>query len=287
MLVVYKPGSGRKLQRHVRWLRAQAEQRQITLSWYETTGFYGRDNEAIRLLLQTESSVVVVGGDGTINLVVNAMCGKSAQLACLPAGTGNDFCRQFGYTEKQWRETVFSSHSIALDLGAIGERCFVNIAGVGFNADVVQSLRGQKHGGALSYVWGGLKQLFCAPTIELKTAQGRGLTQGMMLLLANGRFFAAGLQPAPLAQLQDGQLECVWFSAKTWWQRLIVFAAMLVGCHQRLPWVRREKRTQLDIVTPGLAVEADGDLVATTPVTIRSLPGAIQLRSLPGTASSG
>ncbi|KAF7787535.1 hypothetical protein PRUB_a4640 [Pseudoalteromonas rubra] len=165
------------MQRHVRWLRAQAEQRQITLSWYETTGFYGRDYDAIRLLLQVESAVVVVGGDGTINLVVNAMCGSSAQLACLPAGTGNDFCRQFGYTEKQWRATVFSSHCIALDLGAIGERCFVNIAGVGFNADVVQSLRGQKHGGALSYVWGGLKQLFCAPTIELKTAQGRGLTR--------------------------------------------------------------------------------------------------------------
>ncbi|MCG7537457.1 YegS/Rv2252/BmrU family lipid kinase [Pseudoalteromonas sp. OOF1S-7] len=284
MLVIYKPGGGRRLQRHLRWLRAQAKQRRITISWYETTGFYGRDQDAIRLQTHGQSLIVVVGGDGTINLVVNAMCGSSAQLACLPAGTGNDFCRQFSYTDQQWRAAVFSSNSIALDAGAVGARYFVNIAGVGFNAEVVQSLQGQKRAGALSYVWGGIKQLFCAPTVELKTAQNRGLKQGMMLLLANGRFFAAGLQPAPLASLQDGQLECMWFSAQSWWQRLVVFAAMLVGCHQRLPWVHREKRTQLDIITPGLAVEADGDLVATTPVTIRSLPGAIQLRVLPETA---
>ncbi|WP_046005894.1 diacylglycerol/lipid kinase family protein [Pseudoalteromonas rubra] len=285
MLVVYKPGGGRRLQRHLRWLRAQAKQRKIIISWYETSGFYGRDHDAIRLQAQAQKLIVVVGGDGTINLVVNAMCGSSAQLACLPAGTGNDFCRQFGYSQRQWRAAVFSSHSIALDLGAIGTRYFVNIAGVGFNAEVVKSLRGSKSVGALSYVWGGIKQLFCAPTVQLTTAQGPELKHGMMLLLANGRFFAAGLKPAPLASLQDAQLECMWFSARNWWQRLVVFAAMLVGCHQHLPWVHREKRTQLDITTPGLAVEADGDLVATTPVTIRSLPGAVQLKVLPETVS--
>ncbi|AZZ96624.1 diacylglycerol kinase [Pseudoalteromonas sp. R3] len=281
MLVVYKPGSGRKLQRQLKWLRAQVKQRQLVVRWYDTSGFYGQDCEAIRAQAQDQQQVVVVGGDGTINLVVNAIVGLPVTLACLPAGTGNDFCRQFGYAERHWRAAVFSARSISIDLGAIGERYFVNIAGVGFNAEVVQGMRGNKRAGALSYVWGGIRQLFCAPTISVATSQGPVLTRGMMLLLANGRYFAAGLQPAPCAKLHDGQLECMWFSASVWWQRLVVFAAMLVGCHQRLPWVYREKRAELTITTPNLIVEADGDLVAQTPVTICSLQGAMQLRIPP------
>ncbi|WP_268795180.1 diacylglycerol kinase family protein [Pseudoalteromonas sp. R3] len=280
-MVVYKPGSGRKLQRQLKWLRAQVKQRQLVVRWYDTSGFYGQDCEAIRAQAQDQQQVVVVGGDGTINLVVNAIVGLPVTLACLPAGTGNDFCRQFGYAERHWRAAVFSARSISIDLGAIGERYFVNIAGVGFNAEVVQGMRGNKRAGALSYVWGGIRQLFCAPTISVATSQGPVLTRGMMLLLANGRYFAAGLQPAPCAKLHDGQLECMWFSASVWWQRLVVFAAMLVGCHQRLPWVYREKRAELTITTPNLIVEADGDLVAQTPVTICSLQGAMQLRIPP------
>ncbi|TMP32579.1 diacylglycerol/lipid kinase family protein [Pseudoalteromonas rubra] len=283
MLVVYKPGSGWKLQRQLKWLRAQVKQRQLAVRWYDTSGFFGQDCKAIRTLAQDQQQVVVVGGDGTINLVVNAIHGLPVTLACLPAGTGNDFCRQFGYAERHWRAAVFSAHSIAIDLGAIGERYFVNIAGVGFNAEVVQDMRGNKRAGALSYVWGGIRQIFCAPTISVATSQGPVLEQGMMLLLANGRYFAAGLQPAPCARLHDGQLECMWFSACAWWQRLVVFAAMLVGCHQRLPWVYREKRAEITITTANLMVEADGDLVAQTPVTIRSLPGALHLRTLPET----
>ncbi|QTH70261.1 diacylglycerol/lipid kinase family protein [Pseudoalteromonas xiamenensis] len=278
-LVVYKPSSGRQAQKHLQWLKRQEQKHQITWLWYGTTGEFETDCQTIRLLANTVTQVIVIGGDGTLHLVVNATVDMPCRLALLPAGTGNDFARQFPFSEAQWRDTVFSDKTQRMDLGKVGGCYFHNIGGVGFNAAVVEALSVKNKRHPLSYVTAGLSQLFCFAGVSLEL-DGRNAVPTMMLVVANGRYFAAGLRPAPNNDNQDGQFELLLFKGCKGWQRVASFVGMLLQFHTSLPFVESWNSESITVRTVGLPIEADGELVGMTPATFECLPEKLQLAVL-------
>ncbi|MEI5640125.1 MULTISPECIES: diacylglycerol/lipid kinase family protein [unclassified Pseudoalteromonas] len=279
MLVVVNPLAGPAAAQHIAWLEQQIKRKKCSVKWLYSSGNYASDCSIVAKLATTEDTVVVIGGDGTLNLVINAVANLACDIALLPAGTGNDFARQFQYSTEQWRNSVFSSHTMAIDLGRVNQHWFVNIAGVGFNAHVVSKLQQGKRLGRLSYTLAGLTALWSAKTMRLEHSDWP--QQGMMLLAANGKHFAAGLTPAPMASIADGQLELIWFTPRTMWQRVGLFAAMLLGRHMKVTNVYHQPMRHFEVSEPGLPVEADGEIVATTPVEIRCYAGQIRIKKAP------
>ncbi|MFC3034530.1 diacylglycerol/lipid kinase family protein [Pseudoalteromonas fenneropenaei] len=278
MLVVFKPQQASATQHHIDWLKAVAVEHAITLHWYETSGDFTRDKAAIMAKAEHVSQVVAIGGDGTLHLVANALAGNThCAMAILPAGTGNDFARQFGFNESMWRTAVFSKRQMAIDLGVVNQRYFLNIAGVGFNATVVAGLNMSERRHRFSYVWAGLRQLFRYRSVNLAVAE-QPAKPTLMLVIGNGRFFAAGLSPTPEASLQDGQFDCVQFHGNSAWQRVMSFIAMLAGFHRRLKHVRHWRAALVSVGSGGLAIEADGELIGHTPATFRCVKAALQLK---------
>ncbi|CCQ11354.1 hypothetical protein PALB_22450 [Pseudoalteromonas luteoviolacea B = ATCC 29581] len=276
MLVVYKPSNSNQVKAHLAWLKQQ-EKVGCNVEWFETSGHFDADREAIYHCAKQHQRVVAVGGDGTLHLVINALAKTRHEIALLPSGTGNDFARQFDYSTEQWRKTVFSNSIREIDLGCINEaRYFHNVAGVGFNAAVVSQLNGHKTRHALSYVVTGLKQLLCFKgiTVALQRLSAR---RAMMVLVANGQHFAAGLTPAPHNDLQDGKFTVVGFYGVAWWQRIAAFAAMLVKRHQSLSFVESWQDSNVEIHTPDLLIEADGEIVAITPARFSCEANALRL----------
>ncbi|WP_155401348.1 diacylglycerol/lipid kinase family protein [Pseudoalteromonas luteoviolacea] len=265
------------------WLEKTALKRRVALQWYATCGCFDEDVMQIKRLLIHHQQVTVLGGDGTLNLVVNALLNGNEldqietpkRMAILPCGTGNDFARALGYSTKQWRESIFSGCARHIDVGKVNTRYFINMAGLGFNAEVVAAMAGKKRFGALSYTLYGVAKLFTYRGVTLKV---NGFEQEvMMCLFANGRHFAAGLTPAPSARVDCGELQMLTICTLSLSKRLLCFALMLFGVHTKLPWVKVCHGRHFDISTEGVSIEADGDVIAATPAKISALAASLRL----------
>jgi len=175
--------------------------------------------------------VVAVGGDGTINEVVNGFFDKekpinpSATLAVMSIGTGTDFVKtlEFPTTPFECAERLRSGKVWAVDLGKCTftgldgqqrSRFFINIADFGSGGAVVDKVNRttKAFGGQTSFLWGILTTL---PTYKNKLTKYQiddNPEQEEVLntfVVANGRYYGGGLKPAPDAQLDDGLFDIV------------------------------------------------------------------------------
>lgn len=162
-----------------------------------------------------ECKVYSVGGDGTLNEVINGLIGKNASLGIIPAGSGNDFVRSYlddSDLSNIIKDTI-EGESKEADVGCINDRYFINISAIGFPADVNLNAKifKNKHiiSGSLAYILGALVSLFKFKSEKIKfIIDGVENTDEMFLVaLANGRYYGGGIVLAPDAELSDGSLD--------------------------------------------------------------------------------
>jgi YegS/Rv2252/BmrU family lipid kinase len=179
------------------------------------------------LLRQGAREFLAVGGDGTVNEIVNGLSCEdtwpraTATLSVLPLGTGRDFARNIGIGSVHEAIAALDSDSIVeLDLGLAtitdaGGRChrrFVNIATTGLGASVAERVHrsARAFGGSAAYLVGTLMEL-----VSYRPASARVVIDDQVVhdgplalaLIANGRSCAGGMVPAPHASLCDGLLD--------------------------------------------------------------------------------
>jgi len=171
-------------------------------------------------------TVVATGGDGTVNEVVNGLASVpgglgQARLGILPLGTMNVFARELGIplmAKRAW-ETIRLGQARAVDLPLAkvqtedgrAERCFVQMAGAGLDADAVGgvSLALKKKIGPLAYLFSTLAALKAKPPTLTARWDG-GSARGEWMCVGNGRFFGGPVVLFPDAKLNDGRLDlCV------------------------------------------------------------------------------
>jgi diacylglycerol kinase (ATP) len=164
----------------------------------------------------------VAGGDGTLNEVVNGAAHVPGGLArvtfgLLPLGTGNDFARGLGLPEDLSRalDVLARGSVVEVDLGVLGDRCFVNVSAGGFIADVSDAASSGLKSvvGRLAYLIGGAEVLLDHQPIRINVrADEREAIDGEVSLFAvcNSRLVGGGRLIAPFAILDDGLLDvCV------------------------------------------------------------------------------
>ena len=230
--------------------------------------------------------LVVVGGDGTIQEAAAGLLGSGTVLGLVPAGTGNDFSR----THRIPRDPA-AALAIALgtagrrvDVGLVNERVYVNVAGVGFDAEVAAwtKYRTSVIRGPALYVVGVLRQLlYYRPTDLTFTIDGREETARCLLLaVGNGRYYGGGMMMCPQAEPDDGLLDVVIGGDVTKLETLGLLPKVFVGKHLLHPKVR-SLRAQKVAVSGGshLTVHADGEPSGKLPADFRCLPGALLIAS--------
>lgn len=281
ILIVYKPSEQKALQKKQQKVIALLQSKQKQYQLFATSGHFEHDVQAIKKQLNTISEVVVLGGDGTLHLVANCLAGQPIPLAIIPSGTGNDFARQWQFSEQQWLESVISEDKIKIDLGIVNARYFINVAGAGFDGEVVKLTADQKSKVApMSYLLTALKLLrhHSYHPWDYVMDKQKVSQPLMMASFANGQYFGSGMRLAPQAQLQDGQLVSVLVKQAAWWRQARALMRSFWGGHLTEKSLQIAPCTQAKINTAGIALQADGEFIGYSPAQFSVAPQALYLK---------
>jgi YegS/Rv2252/BmrU family lipid kinase len=247
--------------------------------------------------------VVAVGGDGTLNEVLNGFfdpggaIAPGAVLGLLPSGTGGDFRRTAGIptgvapaaallAAGSWRPVDVGR--LVLDApppGGARVRHFINIADCGIGGEVVARVNrstARWAGGTATFLWHSLASLLRyrprAARVELDGEVVEGRFQNVVI--ANGRYFGGGMCVAPGADCADGLFDVVLFGDLSRLRSLTGIRRIYAGTHLGTPGVSL-RRARTVRVTPledePLRFEMEGEEVGPAPGTARLLPAAVRL----------
>ena len=291
IFVVFNPfsgkGKGASLVRPV--LAAFAEGGPVEHALTQKAGDEARlASEAIARGFHT---IVAVGGDGTWSNVGGAIVRAKSDgvaLGLIAGGTGCDLAKSLGIPVgdiSACARIVREGRTRRIDVGRVEDRCFLNIAGFGYDIAVIEdSWRVRWLRGDLLYLYCALRQLHRFPGFPVEIeADGRALGRRelLMLVLANARVFGGGFQIAPQAVLDDGRLDGMAFSNMGLLRRLAILVRLLRGTHERSPEVQasRAARYRLRFDTPP-AYETDGEWnqAKSAELTVEVLPEALAVR---------
>ena len=239
--------------------------------------------------------LVVVGGDGTVNEVVNGVAQvEGVELAVIPRGTGWDFVRTFGIPRD-----IDGAIAVALegtvreiDAGRVAYRewsgeeahaWFANVASAGISGAIAKRANESSKalGGKVSYYWSTLAVFFGWQTGEMRVTVDDELRAGRMIdaMVANGRFLGGGMMMCPEAVPDDGVLDVLLIGDVTKRDLLFVLPKTYKGNHLPHPRLEalRGRVITIDADEP-LPLELDGEQPGTTPVRIDVVPRALRVR---------
>ncbi|HNY15638.1 MAG TPA: diacylglycerol kinase family lipid kinase [Bacteroidales bacterium] len=243
--------------------------------------------------------IISVGGDGTMNEIVNGIftqdhCPPSdVVIGMIPVGTGNDWGRMFGIplvyegAVKIIRENKTMPH----DVGTITffssegqqKRYFMNIAGLGFEAVVVQKTNKQKDKGRSSqavYLYNLISSLisYKRPLINITIDGKTTATKAFSVNVGNGRYCGGGMRQTPDALPDDGLLDITVIKDMG---RIEVIKALKIlydGTILSHPKIDGYRSTNLKVTCEtALYAEADGESLGHTPVEFGIIPGGINV----------
>jgi len=240
--------------------------------------------------------VVSVGGDGTINEIVNGLyeTGNMADvmLGIISTGTGADYIRTMGlprdYQEACRRLLAPRRQLVDLgiahyrDNGQAAQRIFVNFAGLGFDAEVVKTTtqRFKALGRTASYLMGLLSTLLFYANREV-TISLDGQTETMTactIVVGNGRYGGGRMLIAPEASLDDGLLDVIIIGNISKPDLLWSLPRIYKGTHLSHPKVTMKRVAEVKIETAlPASLQADGELLGETPARFQVLPAALNL----------
>lgn len=226
--------------------------------------------------------IVVVGGDGTIHEVVQSIVNSKAELAIIPTGTGNDFVRALGIPKEPLKalDLLFYGKGKKIDVGEVNGRYFVNVAGVGFDAIVVNAVNTKfRHvRGTMAYLLALFKTLATYQNVKVKVKVGNRTftTNSLLVAVGNGYCYGGGMKIVPGAILDDGLLNLCLVGDVTKGEILRTLPKIFSGGHVTHPKVVMLKGPEICIEaeTP-LVIQADGEIIGHAPAIMRAVPQAL------------
>ena len=260
-----------------------------------------RPGDAARMAAQAASdgmgAVIVAGGDGTVNEVVNGLMRSPTALGVLPVGTGNLWAKQLRvptYTLASPLRLREAAHGLikadvrSVDVGEVNGHAFLCWASVGFDAQVAAQMeprnRATKRLGALPYLiaavlvarhFGGVPATI---TLDGDPVQGRTL----LVVVNNIQQYGGLVDVAPRAKLDDGLLDVFVFEGLGFGYVVRHLVNVLSRRYLEDPKVVHRQARRVEILAEDpLPLQVDGDPVGRTPVRVQVVPRALRILAPP------
>ncbi|MBU7015194.1 MAG: diacylglycerol kinase family lipid kinase [Theionarchaea archaeon] len=231
--------------------------------------------------------IASVGGDGTLNEIINGIMGRDIVLSVIPTGTGNDFVKSAGLVS----DCIAASRSISqdvvrsVDAGCVtfsgGKRYFIGVAGMGFDGLVSKTTSQvtKPKMGTVPYVMGILKHLADYRSIDVSlTVDDVHIDQKVMFVdVANGKYVGAGMNIAPHAEVDDGLFDIIVIGDLSRLESLVKLPTLYRGTHLNNPKVGafRGRHVELHSHQP-LSIHVEGEYIGDTPATFHMYEKALK-----------
>jgi diacylglycerol kinase (ATP) len=242
-----------------------------------------------------DSLLVVIGGDGTVNEVVNGVAETVTEIAVLPGGTGQDFGRTHGIPSRfdDAVRVALGGDTRTIDLGRVEigtssdggtSRFFANVGSAGMSGAVA------RRANAMTKALGGRSTFFYALTREFLAWQNTRVVvdledgthrEGPMhdVIVANGQWHGGGMKLAPDAEQDDGLFDVVLIGDVNKLDFLTTAPKLYSGRYLSHPKVELLRSASVTIsAAEPLPLEVDGEPIGTTPARFEVVPGALRLR---------
>jgi diacylglycerol kinase (ATP) len=237
----------------------------------------------------------VVGGDGSVNEVVNGVVGAGqVELAVIPRGTGWDFARTFGIPRDLDGaiDVALDGAAREIDAGTVtyrswageeGHAHFANVGSAGISGAIAKRANESSKalGGKISYYWATLAVFFGWETGVMRVTVDGETREGRMIdtMVCNGRFLGGGMMMCPEAEPDDGLFDVMLIGDVTKRDLAFVLPKTYKGKHLPHPRLEllRGRVVTVDADEP-LPIELDGEQPGTTPARFEVVPRALRLR---------
>jgi diacylglycerol kinase (ATP) len=265
-----------------------------------TTLFSERPGQLIELAEQAARAgaevIVSVGGDGTLNEVVNGLvrAATSTELATIPLGTGMDFVRTYGIPTRfdDAVLTALKGTTRTIDVGRVsyrewsgveGERYVANVGSVGMSAAVAQRANGMSKalGGKATFFYA-LARVFFEwenTLVSVQLDDERREARMHDVIVANGQWHGGAMRLAPEAQPDDGLFDVVLIGDVTKRDFVTTAPKLYKGTYLSHPKIELLRSRTVAVDAPErLPIELDGEQIGTTPVYFEIVSGALRVR---------
>jgi YegS/Rv2252/BmrU family lipid kinase len=225
------------------------------------------------------------GGDGTINEVGCALAFTGIPLGIVPSGSGNGLARELGVDTRPDRAIAdaLDADPRSMDMGEVGGRLFVNIAGIGFDAYVASKFNNpqNRRRGLVNYAAVTARALgtYQPATYTIATGEQQVSARAIMISIANSAQFGNGARISPGALVDDGQLDLVIVEERSRWRTVCQIPRLFNGTVERMPGcsILRIERARIQCDQP-MIVHVDGEPVeGGTEIAIEVHPGALRV----------
>lgn len=233
-----------------------------------------------------EKTVIICGGDGSLNELVNVAYGKNMTLGLIPTGTGNDFAKNFDYSNFNLK-SLLNFKTKKIDLIKVNNFYSINVTSLGFDTQVLKRAYDYldknpklgKKAYALS-VLNSLNKINCENLeLKLKLIDGSNFEiKGDYLIsaLCNGGFYGSGFNPAPQAKIDDGYLNLLLASKIPLIRFIPLIKKYKEGRHKESKYINEIKVKSGTIKSKNKFIaNADGEIFETKEIRFEVLPKAL------------
>lgn len=223
----------------------------------------------------TKNIIYSVGGDGTLNEVLNGIVGTKNLLGVIPAGSGNDFYKTLSKIDEEYP---------VIDIGKVNDRYFINIISIGIDAEVANNVSlmkkrkvptNQIYNASLIYTFFKYKYKEIELSIDEKEQKKGKCT---ILTICNGKVYGGGYKIAPSAKLTDGYFD-VYYVEKVNKPQLPSLINMLKqGIHEKHNKVHKSQATKIKFkCDKELVCNIDGEIMTAKKFNVKIIPNAITI----------
>ena len=237
----------------------------------ETTEYPGHATEiAARYSSSEDCRIYSIGGDGTLNEVLNGMARTGSSLAAIPGGSGNDFIKSIigRHHLKDMIKNVIEGEERLIDLAKVNDKYFINITSLGFDAQVVLKTLNYKKlpliSGKMAYMLGIFTSIMKCEShdMEIVIDGRRQKTKTLLVAIGNGRYYGGGMLALPKAEINDGLLEICLVEEMKRLRILHLFPKYMKGLHETIPGVHFFRAKNVEIIPyKPVPMNLDGELL--------------------------
>ena len=227
--------------------------------------------------------IVAAGGDGTVSQVANGLAGSNAILGVLPMGSVNVFAMELGLPlhnlQRCW-DIIEDTNLRLVDMPSANEKYFVQLAGVGLDAQVVKetSLAFKRSFGPLSYLISAAQIAARQPPKLCIESEHTSVEEGSFVLVGNGRLYGGPFPFFKQAVINDGLFDVVIFKRLGYLEIIRYLQDVVFSADIKVPEVEYFQTRQLRITSEqDVPLELDGELAGNCPVDFRIRKRALRV----------